>query len=158
MFGKGLRLYKREKLCSVTAIDRLFAARTSRGAVVTDRWGRVGSELAYPLRMVYGESDRGGAPVKFLISVPKKKIRHAVDRATVRRRVREAYRLCRGPVETLQPQRRQLDVAFVYVAEKVCSYARIHAAMLKLMAALHAFAASASSSETGDAPQHAADR
>lgn len=71
-------LRKAEKLCSRTAVDKLFASGTSA--------------VAYPLRMVYQISDRSyGAPAQFMITIPKKKIRKAVGRVLLRRRIREAY-------------------------------------------------------------------
>ncbi len=88
----SLRLYKREKLCSVTAIENLFARKEGNG-----------SAMAYPLRAVWRVSERNGASIQFLISIPKKRLRHAVDRVTMRRRVREAYRLNRN---ALTPSRR----------------------------------------------------
>lgn len=119
---KGLRLYKKEKLCSAVAIDLLFA----RGADVH-------SSLAYPLRVVWRENPRrhSDAPVAFMISVPKRRVRHAVDRVAVRRRIREAYRLNRNTAGI--PDSARLDVAFLYVADKPLAYAQIEAAMSKLL-------------------------
>ena len=75
-------LHKTEKLCSRTAVNRLFAE------------GKPAK--AYPLRAVYNESNRTyGAAAQFMITIPKKKIRKAVGRVLLRRRVREAYRLNR---------------------------------------------------------------
>lgn len=140
MLGKGLRLYKREKLCSPTAIDRLFNAKVPRGGSVTDDWGRVVTELAFPLRMVCGtNSRREGPPVKFLISVPKKRVRHAVDRALLRRRVREAYRHVRGEIENILPGASKIDVAFIYVSNGVCDYKKILKAVSRLYAAFETF-------------------
>lgn len=134
MLGKGLRLYKREKLCSVTAIDRLFAARSSRGEIISDRYGDVASALAYPIRMVFGTNRaRGGAPVKFLISVPKKKLRRAVDRVTMRRRIREAYRNARGSVENIADTGIRTDVVFIYIADRLVDYSRIEKSMTRLI-------------------------
>lgn len=133
MSGKGLRLYKREKLCSVTAIDRLFAARSEKGRTLTDSWGQITVALSYPLRMVCGDNPRrGGAPVQFLISVPKKRLRHAVDRVTMRRRIREAYRHARGPIESITDTARH-DVAFIYVANTLLPYDRVARAMARLL-------------------------
>lgn len=114
------RLYKREKLCSVTAIDALF-----------DRSGSSVSSTSYPLRFVWRKSGVRKSGIQFMISVPKKRLRHAVDRVAVRRRVREAYRLNRlmlGDVAEMP-----IDIAFIYLADKVLPSVQIHAAMRKAL-------------------------
>ena len=115
----SLRLYKKEKLCSVTAINSLF----EQGALI-----------AYPLRMVWNANQNRTKPsgIQFLISIPKKKIRHAVKRVAMRRRVREAYRLNRHLV-TLPQSIPALDIAFIYVSDQTSNSARIHASMVKLL-------------------------
>ncbi|WP_302591678.1 ribonuclease P protein component [uncultured Muribaculum sp.] len=124
----SLRLYKKEKLCSVTAINSLFDIR-QRG--VTPQQGAL---IAYPLRMVWNANQNRTKPsgIQFLISIPKKKIRHAVNRVAMRRRVREAYRLNRHLV--ILPQSiPALDIAFIYVSDQISNSARIHASMVKLL-------------------------
>lgn len=121
-------LNKSEKLCSQTAIDALFSpSAAAKGA------------LAYPLRMVSaprsGMRRPGAAPVQFLISIPKKRLRKAVDRVKMRRRVREAYRLNREVIREISPEA-PLDVAFVYIANTLTAYDRVDRAMKKLLAAL----------------------
>ena len=57
-------------------------------------------------------------PVQFMVTVPKKKRRHAVDRVLMRRRIREAFRLQWHPLrETIQndPSIRTLSLAIVYM-------------------------------------------
>ncbi|MDE6511536.1 MAG: ribonuclease P protein component [Muribaculaceae bacterium] len=57
-------------------------------------------------------------PVQFMITVPKKKRRHAVDRVLMRRRIREAFRLQWHPLkEKIQndPSIRTLSLAIVYM-------------------------------------------
>jgi ribonuclease P protein component len=119
----GYKLYKKEKLCSVIAIGQLF---DGSGADCH-------AALAYPLRAVWRENRRrsSDAPIQFLISVPKKKLRHAVDRVQMRRRVREAFRLNRHshPLES----DRRVDVAFIYVAKTLEPYARVESAMHRLL-------------------------
>lgn len=135
MFGKGLRLYKREKLCSVSDIERLFSARIPSGGAQGSV--DVGMQLCYPLRMVYAVTDsHPGVPVKFLVSVPKRRLRHAVDRVLMRRRVREAYRICRGDIDRQAPGAESVDVAFIYVADRVVSFHKVLRAMTRLTAAL----------------------
>jgi ribonuclease P protein component len=52
------------------------------------------SLAAFPLRVVYHLLERreDDEPVQMLVSVPKKRFHHAVDRNRVKRQVREAYR------------------------------------------------------------------
>lgn len=119
---KGLRLYKKEKLCSEIAIEKLFSR--SEGSI---------SAVAYPLRAVWRRNPdrRSDAPIAFLISVPKKKLRHAVDRVTMRRRIREAYRLARPSVALDADSR--LDVAFLYISDSLKPYADIEKAVHALL-------------------------
>lgn len=105
------RLYKKEKLCSLTAIELLFAPGGADGTV-----------MAYPWRAVWrgrSESDRRPACPQFLISVPKRRLRHAVDRVRMRRLMREAYRLHRHLLPDPAPA---LDIAFIYVASELTDY------------------------------------
>lgn len=124
----SLRLYKKEKLCSVTAINSLFAIKQRETAP------QQGALIAYPLRMVWRANEKRIKPsgIQFLISVPKKKLRHAVDRVAMRRRIREAYRLNRHLIK-LPAEIPALDVAFIYVADRITDSAHIHAAMVKLL-------------------------
>ncbi len=122
---KTAGLGKKEKLCSTRAIDLLFGP------------GEVDfSRLCYPLRAVARPDDRRGsdAPVAFLISVPKKRLRHAVDRVLMRRRIREAYRLNHKEFSTTAGVR--LDVAFVYVADRLVEYHAVEKAMRRILGAL----------------------
>ena len=133
---KGFRLYKIEKLCSPVAVDALF----SRG-------GGSSSAIAYPWRAVWRvDTGRSVSVARFLISVPKQRLRHAVDRVTMRRRCREAYRLNRR----FLPQAAKLDIAFIYVGEGVTPYDRTASAMKRL---LHKIAASVPATTTSSDAQ-----
>ena len=115
------RLYKREKLCSRTAIARTFHCGHSF--------------MAYPLRAVYhmGPS-RPEAPARFMITIPKKKIHTAVQRVALRRRTREAYRLNRQLLlPALEAAGRSL-VAFIYLAkDEAAPYAVIEEKMRDIL-------------------------
>ena len=115
------RLYKKEKLCSKIAIDAIF----SRGE-------ESNSHLSFPIRVVWLKSQREqGAQVQFLISVPKKRLRHAVDRVTMRRRIREAYRLNRHLL--IIPEDIKIDIAFIYISSELSKYENINRAMTKIL-------------------------
>ncbi len=115
------KLKKDEKLCSRTAVERLF--------------GEGKSLMAFPLRAAYRLRPPGEHSVQFLISIPKKRIRKAVGRVTLRRRVREAYRLNRR--ELLQAPLDQagwgVDIAFVYLDNNLAPYSVINERMVSLL-------------------------
>ena len=127
--NRGLRLYKKEKLCSQIAISQLFGPESRQ----PDNAGQIHSAIAYPLRCVWRENPRrsSDAPVQFLISVPKKRLRHAVDRVLMRRRVREAFRL--NHQEFPQPGSRRIDVAFIYIGNGTEPYAKVERAVQRLL-------------------------
>lgn len=103
----GLRLYKKERLCRKTAIDALFLGRDAN------------SVMAFPWRAVWRVNEgRGVSCAQFLISVPKKRLKHAVDRVLMRRRCREAFRLNRA----LLPDSSSVDIAFIYVGKGLTPY------------------------------------
>ncbi len=117
----GLRLYKIEKLRSEIAIGQLFD-RSNPAAQ---------SVMAYPLRAVWrvNTSRRSATCPQFLISIPKKKLRHAVDRVQMRRRVREAYRLNRHLIPSDLP----LDIAFIYIPTTLTPYADIEKSVIRIL-------------------------
>lgn len=134
-----LRLYKRQKLCSLTAIDLLFA-----------RQGDGQAALLYPLRIAWRHNDIRTGGVQFMISVPKRKLRHAVDRVTMRRRIREAYRLHHRAILGNLTDTTPIDIAFIYVADQLVPSRRINSAMIK---ALKKIAASAPAPAPATDPQ-----
>lgn len=122
---KGLRLYKKEKLSSPTAIEQLFGRP---GVKRPDN--PVYRAIAYPWRAVWTVNTRRHADCpQFLISVPKRRVRHAVDRVLQRRRCREAYRLHRD----LLPGDVKLDIALVYIGAPGEDYDRTERAVVKLL-------------------------
>ncbi|MBR1485042.1 MAG: ribonuclease P protein component [Prevotella sp.] len=102
---------KRERLSSKKQIDLLFGSGQSK------------SFVAFPLRAVWmvGEGDGQAGPVapQVLVSVPKKRLRHAVDRNRAKRQVREAYRLSKQELLAALPEGRRLSVAFVWLSDSL---------------------------------------
>ena len=119
--GMDFKLNKDEKLCSRTAVNCLFDEGQSL--------------MAFPLRAAYRLRPCGDHPVQFLISIPKKRIRKAVRRVTLRRRVREAYRLNRRQLLTpvLEQYGWGVDIAFVYLDNTPATYSVINDKMVNLL-------------------------
>ncbi len=88
--------------------------------------------ISFPLRAVWRINNvrKHGAVIQFLISVPKKRLRHAVDRVKMRRRIREAYRLNRHLLPSSLPM---TDVVFIYLSDELQPYGQIEAAMKNLL-------------------------
>lgn len=123
----GLRLYKKEKLCGVATVDSLFSLS----------WRNKNPEnsfFAYPWRIIFNaHPSRNGKCARFLISVPKKRVRHAVDRVLMRRRGREAYRLNRN---LFNAETSGYDIIFIFVADKPVPYSRSEKAIQKFLSHL----------------------
>ncbi len=91
--------------------------------------------MAYPWRAVWrtraGNDRRPHCP-QFLISVPKRRIRRAVDRVRMRRVMREAYRLNRH----FLPDDMAVDIAFIYVATELTPYKSSVKAVTKILSVI----------------------
>ncbi len=116
----GNKLYKAEKLCSTAAVSRMFASGHSF--------------IVYPLRVVYIENAKPlseqSPAVRFMITIPKKRVRRAVKRVLMRRRIRESYRLNRGLIiPPLESRGLHADVAFIYLDSTPAPYAKINERM-----------------------------
>ena len=101
-------LSKKERIVSNRLIETLFGQGNSE------------SLAAYPIRVIYTqiEQQQDCAPVQILISVPKKRFKHAVDRNRVKRQVREAYRHHKQLLYNKVEEGKQLLVAFVWLSDK----------------------------------------
>ena len=100
------RFPKAEHLCLRNDIDALFSA----GAKAL---------TAFPLRVVYHEvKHKDGPKVKVLLSVPKRKLRHAVDRNRAKRQLRETYRLNKPTLVGALSEKQALHLAFMWLSDK----------------------------------------
>ena len=111
------RLPKSEKLHSFGAIRRLFAE--GRGGFV------------YPFRYVVYAEGAEEIKAEILFSTPKKFLKRANCRNTVRRRMREAYRLNKSILES--GEKRHLQVALIYSAKEVLDYKTIENATKRIL-------------------------
>ena len=99
---------KRERMTSHLLMEALFENGSSQ------------SVSAFPLRAVYQtvsrQSDHG--PAQILISVPKKRFKHAVDRNRVKRQIREAYRQHKQLLWETVAENEEVLVGFIWLADR----------------------------------------
>ena len=114
---------KEERIVSNLLIETLFEKGNSH------------SLTAYPLRAVFlkTEHHEGCAPVQLLISVPKKRFKHAVDRNRVKRQVREAYRKNKSLLEGKVNEDEMLLIAIIWLTDKHFPTLDVEKKMMSLM-------------------------
>jgi ribonuclease P protein component len=105
----AFRFSKKERLSKKKVIEELFAKGSSRPA--------------FPLKVVYiRHPDHEQSLHQVLITVPIKNFKKAVDRNTLKRRIREGYRLNKA----LLPDTPTLCIAYIYIAKEILPSATIH--------------------------------
>lgn len=115
----GFGLKKAERLCSKKAIDALFTGTDSK------------SLSAYPIRIVYRHTEEAG--IRILVSVSKKRFRHAVDRNRVKRQIRETYRLNKHILEIIACSSTGMDIAFIWLTDRHQPSQLVTAKMVSLL-------------------------
>ena len=97
--------------------------------------GRSRSVSAFPLRAVYRTTERreGSAPVQVLISVPKKRFRHAVDRNRVKRQIREAYRHHKELLWQQIPDDKMMLLGFVWLSDRHSPTAEVEKRIVSIL-------------------------
>ena len=115
----GFTFTKQERLCGDTQVDRLFTQGNRQIAV-------------FPVRLVWIPSDAPG--VRVLISAPKRKFHHAVDRNRIKRQIREFYRLHSAALkEAVKSKGMGLDVAFLFLDNRLWESAPLNDRLLTAM-------------------------
>ena len=104
---------KSEKLTSKKDIEALF----SQGLYID----------APPIKAVVLPKDRNsGILISVGVSVPKKKVKLAVNRNLIKRRIKEAYRLNNHDLKAnLKNDNKELNIMFVYASQQILSYKEI---------------------------------
>ena len=114
-------LPKSERLSSLTAVRRLFAD----GA----------SGFVYPFRYMVLKTESTTPSVEVLFSVPKRNHKRANKRNTLKRRMREAYRLNNDALHAaIKEHGKDVDIAFVYSTKDLLQYKTIEHAVRKILA------------------------
>ena len=114
-------LPKSERLSSLTAVRRLFAD----GA----------SGFVYPFRYMVLKSESTTPTVEVLFSVPKRNHKRANRRNTLKRRMREAYRLNNDALHAaIAEHGKEVYIAFVYSTKELLPYKTIEHAVRRILA------------------------
>ena len=107
---------KEERISSKRVVDKLFNGHGSHAMA------------AFPLRLVYMVGDRepdktDEPPVRILVSVPKRCLKHAVDRNRVKRQIRESYRLNKHLLtdQLGESPDKELAMAFIWLSKDLFS-------------------------------------
>ena len=121
--GTRFTFRKRERMVSLKLIESLFGGGFSQ------------SVAAFPLRAVYmlSERQRDDALVQLLISVPKKRFHHAVDRNRVKRQVREAFRQHKDLLCQVVPEGQRLLLAFIWLSDEHSPSKAVEGRVVNLM-------------------------
>lgn len=112
-------------------------ARLSLKKEIDDLFEKGQSFIAYPLRVVYLSDIGTNTPesgISILVSVPKKRIKLAVDRNRIKRLIRETFRLNKHELtDRCAESGKHLKVVFMYVCNDVSPYTDIEKGMRKAL-------------------------
>ena len=118
--NKPCALPKSERLSSLTAVRRLF----KDGA----------SGFVYPFRYMVISEESTTPSVEVLFSVPKRYHKRANKRNTLRRRMKESYRLNKATLTSVAMERGNgVDIALVYSSKEILPYKTIEYAICKIL-------------------------
>ena len=114
---------KRERMVSNLLIEALFENGSSQ------------SVSAFPLRAVYQMIERrdGHGPAQILISVPKKRFKHAVDRNRVKRQIREAYRQHKQLLWEGMAENQEMLVGFIWLSDRHYPTKEVESRVVKIL-------------------------
>jgi len=109
-----LRFPKAEKICSKYEIDALFSkGRNLRSGSLTFK--------------ILGQDSEDWPRVKFLVVVPKRRVKNAIDRNRLKRQMREVIRLNKVALENeATKSNKRLLIAVIYSGQPRSGYSQIY--------------------------------
>lgn len=92
----------------------------------------------YPLRVVYGITPRDTQASPFLagFSVPKKKMKLAVQRNRIKRLIRESWRVQKHLLAPALPANKQIHIFFIFTGKEMPVHADIYKSVQKAITTL----------------------
>ena len=116
----NLKLGKPYKLCSKKLIQQIFDEGNSLNS------------FPFSSRFVLLDK-REGKPFQVAFSVPKKKVKSAVDRNRIKRLMKEVIRLNKSIIEEKIPADKQLALFLIYTPREEFSFEMLNSKMVKLL-------------------------
>lgn len=114
---------KKEKLCSQTVIESLFAKGISF--------------KVFPIRVLAIRVEKAEANAQVLISVPKKRVRSSPGRNRIKRLIRETYRLNKPDLlDKWKQEEKFFAIAFVFLTSEAPEYDALNKVMKEVIAKL----------------------
>jgi len=111
---------KEERLIQKKLIDKLYSLGKSF--------------INYPLLFAYYELSNSKIPAQILITVSKKRIKKAIERNLIKRRIREAYRIHKNEFyETLLINKIQLILSISFIGNYMPKFDEIEAQIIKMI-------------------------
>lgn len=118
------------------SVSRFRFSKTQRVFLKQDvafLFGHGQTFLVFPYKIVLAEKEKSDFPLKILISVPKNKFKHAVDRNKIKRRTREAFRLNSKMIEKLFSSEKSYFAGMIYIHDKLLDYEIVEKSMQKIL-------------------------
>lgn len=119
----------------MSAITLSKHTRLKRKTAISELFDSGSSSKKFPLRVIYKTKNQDKPlAVKFAVSVPKKRIKLAVHRNRVKRKIREFYRLNKAPLE-LASQNNDIGInlMFVFIANDLAQIDQAERSMIELI-------------------------
>lgn len=112
---------KAEKICSKYEIDALFQHGKNL------RFGTVGFKLMW-------QESQEWPPLKFLVVVPKRRVKKAVDRNRIKRQLREVIRLNKYLVENeIENSNKRLLIAVIYSGQSTSDFSQLRSSFIRMV-------------------------